>query len=157
MSLRRPTGTLQMVNLDKWINDDLQVPLKIQSAQVSIPRPTRTFTYSIWSNEYTKTYSYFQILNLVKWVYHDLLVPSNTQSGQMSIRWATGSLNHPIWTMSMRPPTETHAKVNLVKWVGKCDWLMCRYIYMITAPRISQSATCICVFLFSYKYVMVCV
>ena len=76
MSLRRPTGTLQMVNLDKWVYDDLQVPLKRQSAQMSIPRPTRTFKYSVWSNDYTTTHSYLWILNLVKWVYHDLLVPS---------------------------------------------------------------------------------
>ena len=113
-----------------------------------LPRPTRTFTNSIWSNEYTTTYSYLQILNLVKWVYHDRLVPSNTQSDQMSIQWATESLKKSIWTMSMRRPTETHEKVNLVKWVGECDWLMCRYLYVNSSSYFVTCYMYLCIFIF---------
>jgi hypothetical protein len=113
---------------DVRVYDDPQVPLKSQSGQMSIRRPTGHLKMSIWSNEHTTTNMYtttyrnswkcqsvkwiyddLQVpyqLNLVKWEYDDLHVPLKRQSGKMGIYRGPETLqNRQSSLMRIRWPT----------------------------------------------------
>ena len=103
MSIPRPTGPFKKVNLVKWIRDDwqvpliksiwsnayamyedLQMPIKRESGQMSIRWPTGAFKTWIWTNEYTTTY---RPLKMSIWsnectMYEDVQMPIKRESGK---------------------------------------------------------------------------